>query len=453
MASLDEGYAGGTESHHPANRNGRTAYQGESRLDEANTTAPVASPSSISPSHHNSEDSDEFEEVHYEASTDRPAPAKPPVKQQSPPTVTARFPPQRSLMESILPSDSESDSEMHVHETPVVPRGRKPSLPLKVSKISYPTRDDPAPPVVARDYGTTTLRVESPSATRAAVTFSPIKKVPPGEAFIQAPPSPSPPQNLYDTKFDFIEEPVTTIPNLPSISTESLPTLNLLPVPSLATLSPSSLVQDASKAGDVVLPPEFVPSVEQPTEEAQLELDSTLTRMEEEAFSSAMNAQISERVSGTQRDLSGEISSSKSDEEEVEQIVHAVNTAREMELDVDSDEDPEWERSPTPPPRRQPLSAEALVEAEEPPEYEEEPEFIREEQEELKRNLEREQEQYVEMVSDLTNKSLEDMRKDAEAELANARALRNQAQRNADGVTRAMATDIKVRRIFSTGGS
>lgn len=96
----------------------------------------------------------------------------------------------------------------------------------------------------------------------------------------------------------------------------------------------------------------------------------------------------------------------------------------------------EWEKSPTPPPRER--SDVALFR---PPEDEDDKgDFEDEEQP----DFEREMEGYADMVSRLNNRSLADIREEAERDVTTLTAMRNAEQRNADGVTRQMASDIKV---------
>ena len=116
-----------------------------------------------------------------------------------------------------------------------------------------------------------------------------------------------------------------------------------------------------------------------------------------------------------------------------------VEDAPEGDAGDDDEEFFEWERSPTPPPRRDPTSR-ALFEP--PDAFDEEPDFDDEDAEEL-RNLEREGDNYASMLSQLKNRKLDDMVREAETEVTRLRTQKNADQRNADGVTRQMALDIK----------
>jgi hypothetical protein len=114
----------------------------------------------------------------------------------------------------------------------------------------------------------------------------------------------------------------------------------------------------------------------------------------------------------------------------------------------------DWENSLSPPPRdsnRPALFRPADEDGFDG--YAEEPDLEDEEEREAMKNLEREQDQYADIVSQLKNRKLEDMRNEAQGDVLKLSAQRNVDQRNADGVTRQMASDIKVRlRAFLLSG-
>lgn len=122
---------------------------------------------------------------------------------------------------------------------------------------------------------------------------------------------------------------------------------------------------------------------------------------------------------------------------------HELEAQPQQKVDeFDSDEEVfEWENSPTPPARdfkQAPLF--------QPAPEDDEIDYAAEEEIEAMRNLDREQEQYADMMSQLKNRRLDDMHKEAREDVAKLTAKKNAEQRNADGVTRQMASDIKVRR-------
>lgn len=126
----------------------------------------------------------------------------------------------------------------------------------------------------------------------------------------------------------------------------------------------------------------------------------------------------------------------------IEAIIEDVTSVSPAPIDapVESDDEGsiEWEKSPSPPPR-----AQASLFAPDPDDSE--PDYAAEEEEmEQARALEREQEQYADMLSQLKNRRLDDMQVEAQGDIARLQSQRNADQRNADGVTRQMATDIKV---------
>ena len=124
--------------------------------------------------------------------------------------------------------------------------------------------------------------------------------------------------------------------------------------------------------------------------------------------------------------------------------------SRVVQEDVDEEEEEEfvdWEKSPTPPPRLDPSSTSAAA-----AQAAEEAESLAlleaaEAAEELEneRNFQREEDQYADMLSNLRNRKLDEMRNEARNDIAQLREQVNNEKRGADGVTRQMATDIKVR--------
>ncbi|GAA5821218.1 hypothetical protein JCM11251_004518 [Rhodosporidiobolus azoricus] len=93
----------------------------------------------------------------------------------------------------------------------------------------------------------------------------------------------------------------------------------------------------------------------------------------------------------------------------------------------------DWSRSPSPPGRRG--SSDALFL---PQDYDSD-----EEAEEAIRALQNEENAYAEIAAQLRSEKLEKIRAEAEADMGRLEKQRNTDLRNADGVTRAMATDIK----------
>lgn len=118
-----------------------------------------------------------------------------------------------------------------------------------------------------------------------------------------------------------------------------------------------------------------------------------------------------------------------------------LDKGKGREVTPDSDAPLDWSRSPTPAPRGPPTAQEASRAA-----FDLEAQLADDEQaEEDERNFRREQDQYADMLSSLRNRKLDEMRNETRGEVARLQALSNTEKRNADGVTRQMATDIKVR--------
>lgn len=109
---------------------------------------------------------------------------------------------------------------------------------------------------------------------------------------------------------------------------------------------------------------------------------------------------------------------------------------RREEEEEDEEEMLPWSRSPTPPLRQR---QQGLGNG--PPS-----DLIEAAIEEASKGLRDEQEEYSEMARGLRNEELESMREDATRDMARLLEQRNTEQRNADGITRQMASEIKVRR-------
>ncbi|KAK4058432.1 DNA repair protein rad2 [Microbotryomycetes sp. JL221] len=121
-----------------------------------------------------------------------------------------------------------------------------------------------------------------------------------------------------------------------------------------------------------------------------------------------------------------------------QEMQQAQATVAQTKLD-DDEEFFEWEKSPTPSPRR-PSEDSALFK---PTASGDEFDFDAEEELEMIRNYEREQAQYADMLSQLKNRKIEDMLNEAKNDVDKLVAQRNAEQRNAEGITRTMAADIQ----------
>ncbi|KAL8287077.1 hypothetical protein RQP46_004083 [Phenoliferia psychrophenolica] len=78
-----------------------------------------------------------------------------------------------------------------------------------------------------------------------------------------------------------------------------------------------------------------------------------------------------------------------------------------------------------------------------PDDFDEEPDFDDEEEAEEMRQIEREEANYASMMSQLKNRKLDDAVQEANSDVARLTREKNTDQRNADGVTRQMANDVK----------
>ena len=109
----------------------------------------------------------------------------------------------------------------------------------------------------------------------------------------------------------------------------------------------------------------------------------------------------------------------------------------------------DWSRSPTPPPRAPPGEGESVATTAAEQVAEDSAEWYYdlddEEEAEALQVLEREEEAFADVMAQLRNEKIEKMRAEAEKDVLKLSEQRNVEMRNADGVTRQMAVDIKVR--------
>ncbi|GAA5890380.1 hypothetical protein JCM5296_002804 [Sporobolomyces johnsonii] len=304
------------------------------------------------------------------------------------------LPPPRNILDTLLPSDSESEAE----EQPPSPPAQAPSpvqrdfaLSSEVSAHDFVTEElafsiGPARPVrplaSSRNFAVTR---EGRNASPVAAPASTVAK-------------------SLELELDVDQQPPLSAstrlsPKLPSRSSSPPPTPDQ-PLPP-STTPPVAGDHDAdlapSLAAEESLPsPETAPEVEEPT------------LPELPVVPSPPSPAPLSRRSPT-----------------------AVSTAVAPQHGHESEEEFfDWSCSPTPPPQRRgavPLFAEASES----------------EDEEAAREIEREADEYANMMSVLRNRKLEDMQQEARSDVAKLMAQRNTEQRNADGITRAMASDIK----------
>ncbi|PRQ77887.1 hypothetical protein AAT19DRAFT_8955 [Rhodotorula toruloides] len=100
----------------------------------------------------------------------------------------------------------------------------------------------------------------------------------------------------------------------------------------------------------------------------------------------------------------------------------------------------DWSRSPSPSPNKRASASASNAQRDAEEWYDE---LAENEMDEAVAAMEREEEAYANMLSELRNEKIEAMRQEAERDVARLTAQRNAEARNADSVTRQMSTDIR----------
>lgn len=439
------------------------------------------------------DNSDDFEEVPVSASVPpalspgpdyRPAPNPPP-----PPPVTTAPSARRTLMESILQSDDDSDDDLEVVESAPVPSPAR-AFKGNAASSSYAalrrqTQERPAPlpsphprlregnpspalapapqlaaepqlatepqpatkpqPVIARDFATTATPKEPQGELE--VTIPALKQPEPklGGFLVEEPEemreeeketAPVRPMEVLDEKEEDADpednmeevEIKMTVGAPPVRRSPSPAQLTRRPTPSPPSVNPAPHTNTETLFDDAaaLAPPSHVPS-SLPTSVLQ-QIEDFLPPADLPPLPplpELPKASSTEPPQGLGAPFDDGTQSHSANEEDDEEFF-------------------EWERSPTPPARDR--DGPALFRSPDPDDYEEEPDYEEEEEQEMLKNLTREQDQYADMLSQLKNRKIEDMRTEARGDVTKLLAQKNADQRNADGVTRTMAADIQVSR-------
>ena len=385
-----------------------------------------------------SDDSDAFEEIDVSPplsrkplplpSDNRQSTRPPPTDRSSlsPPPVQRpekeQTPPERTLIDAVLHSDSDSEGESP-RRSSSPPRNPQP-----------PESTPPAPDVTARDFGEeefsprkrTPKEVATEGVSRDAAALldlrfadtdsklgSPRKPSPTSSttAIASAPasslPSAHPPHEAHKTP-----RVLASLPNpssrLPEGAPATKPSLEHLspPSPPLANdPTPDSRITQANDRGSILFQPE--PSLEpspKPQNQSTRRSPPPQYRIPQ-TFKEAEAAGYDENL----------VEGNGDNEEEDEEMIP-------------------WSRSPTPPPGHRNKAAAGGAPQD----------LIDAAIEEASKGMREEQEEYSEMARSLRNEDLESMREDATRDMARLLEQRNTEQRNADGITRQMASEIKV---------
>ncbi|GAA5869978.1 hypothetical protein JCM16303_001859 [Sporobolomyces ruberrimus] len=389
-----------------------------------------------------SDDSDAFDEVDVSPPLSRkpalPVPNSNATSARPYKEISAGPPPQEpTLMDTVLLSDSDSEAESPLRSSP---------LPLRSSPAKPHEATPPAPDVTAIDFG----EEELPSRPKPVQPpVEPLQSIHDATALLDL--------RFADTssKFDSLPKPLESpvIPNrrarTPVRDTTPPPPLHHLSraSPTLDTHAPIEL-QPSPRPVDVLfenqhdvsshgLPPSTDP-------QATAATDPSVAVVPDSPFVPQSLPTTKRSPSPRQRSPSPSawITATASKppkraapmgERQIERAPSMEGVQRREEEEEDEEEMLPWSRSPTPPLRQR---QQGLGNG--PPS-----DLIEAAIEEASKGLRDEQEEYSEMARGLRNEELESMREDATRDMARLLEQRNTEQRNADGITRQMASEIK----------
>ncbi|GAA5858486.1 hypothetical protein JCM8547_007328 [Rhodosporidiobolus lusitaniae] len=405
------------------------------------------------------EGSDAFEEVQVvAASTARPPKQAPPVEHAEPlrrPSPAVNRPPDpspppqqatRSMFDLILPSDSEDE-----HDAPTSsPQRSAPASPRKAPAFTrHSTSPNPfaefearaAPNEAALESHDFAYEQQVPDSTADVETAELAPKLPipplarqtyePLSSFVSSPPSlavpvPSPPPLSIDavspTDLPFPLPPLEKAQEaVEAVEAADLPA-DFARLPSPRLPSPHRLPPPPSSAASRLPTPlpiqpraPYVPRNPTPFVESPVERSPTLQVDTDDALTQDGADVAQEAEQGSQ---GAEPAKAAGDGSEPEEFFS------------------DWSRSPSPPTgRRRSGEALFLTDADG---YDSEAEA-----EEAARAMLREEADYADTMAQLRSERLEKMKNEAEADFARLSEKRNTEQRNADGVTRQMAVEIK----------
>ncbi|BGP06546.1 DNA repair protein rad2 [Rhodotorula toruloides] len=369
------------------------------------------------------DDTDAFEEVSVTeprqpvAASVQPPPAaarapslpSPPARLPSPPVATASTQP-RTLFDSILPSDSDSDAD-----TEASPRKRD-SRPLP-----------PAPPVSRPQ---------------------PRPRSPP--AFARLSPSPDPFESLENggsapgiQSHDFALEPFDTASSAPaSHAVAAQQAVDVDPQSRRAANEPSGAVEDVAQTAVVRLAsPTDLPDPLPPLEKALEAVETTEMAVLPDTLAQLPSPDLPPNPPNAEpidqppaREQPAPLYNAQ--EAVAEPPAAAPANAKVTDEEFFSD----WSRSPSPSPDKRASTSASTAQRDADDWYDE---LAENEVDEAVAAMEREEEAYANMLSELRNEKIEAMRQEAERDVARLTAQRNAEARNADSVTRQMSTDIR----------
>lgn len=407
--------------------------------------------------------SDEFEEVRVASTT--PAPPQPraqPLRAASgsearatvPPTSLPPIAPARSLLDSVLPSDSESETEQSLKRK-VAPLSRGPG-----HELIAPIRLSPSPDPFERFESSQQSAVSSMPVAGNGVH---------AQDFAQAAAAGTSRATRTDVDDDASETPAPARSATPlRPQPRKSPSYNGGPSPAElpASVPPSEKALDAIQTSEMAILPDVLEGIPSPEPEAAADATSESAPKETpDAARSIINAEPEPTVQYLD-DLDGPIRVPQAEKladdpsraakpsaakpskarptvqylEDLENPTAAGTGPTAAHEPVDVEEFfSDWSRSPSPQPRAAAADGagdrggDALFLEDDDPDAED-----------AALAMMREEEAYADVMAQLRNGSIESMRLEAEKEVARLLAQKRAEMRNADGVTRQMAIDIRV---------
>ncbi|BGP30595.1 DNA repair protein rad2 [Rhodotorula toruloides] len=339
-----------------------------------------------------------------------PSPPATPARSPSPPVATASAQP-RTLFDSILPSDSDSDAD-----TEASPKKRD-SLPLALAPlISRPNPRPRSPPAFAR---------LSPSPD-------------PFERFEAGDPAPG------IQSHDFALEPTETTTS--AAATRAVAAQEELNADTQSRLAPGQSpnvdVEPLAEAAPIRLDsPADLPDPLQPLEKAREAIETTEMAVLPDVIAQLPSPDLPPNpptIEMTTQPIAREQPTPLFNSQEAVADPPAAEPANAKATDEEFFSD--WSRSPSPSPGKRASTSTSTAHRDADEWYDE---LAENEMDEAVAAMEREEEAYANMLSELRNEKIEAMRQEAERDVARLTAQRNAEARNADSVTRQMSTDIR----------
>ncbi|GAA6009295.1 hypothetical protein JCM11491_004262 [Sporobolomyces phaffii] len=377
-----------------------------------------------------SDDSDAFDEVDVAPSMSRNPTLRPP---EGNPSVLPRSKPEPTLIDTVLLSDSDSDAQS--------PRRSSPPSAVPANSVRPHDATPPAPGVTAQDFGEEEFSVRSRPTADAAKQNEASQDA---AALLDL--------RFADTssKFEPLPRPLSPPPAPPTPRTPS-PRASLAFVERSRSPGPVASPNPRSPRTSDPFPGRPVSSTDLSSEQKDVATAAPETPESRArgAASLFMPEPSLEPVPSTRQKRTPSprirspspvpwVNNIAADTSDVVRRASPDPPQGERQEAEEEEEMLPWSRSPTPPARSRDRHRDAGNDNGPPQDL-----IDAALEEASKGDLRDEQEEYSEMARTLRNDELESMREDATRDMARLLEQRNAEQRNADGITRQMASEIK----------